>query len=94
MMHKDVERHPEQPDKKDNNQLGNLGLCAPAIFLQKWDTTKQGEQSGQSGLVYHPTVLWLLEERFIQEKHILKETGGERRGKNELPIHLLLNNPC
>lgn len=50
MMHKDVECHPEQPDKKDNNQLGSFGLYAPAIFLQNWDTTKQGEQRGQSGL--------------------------------------------
>jgi len=46
------------------------------------------------GLVYHPTFLWLLKERFIQEKQILKEVGEERRETNELPIHLLLNNPC
>lgn len=50
MMHKDVECRPEWPDRKDNNQLGSFGLCAPAFFLQKWDTRKQGEQRRQSSL--------------------------------------------
>lgn len=30
-----VECQPEEPDKCGNNQLLHLGLCAPAIFLQK-----------------------------------------------------------
>lgn len=76
--------------KKDNNQLGGFGLCAPAIFLQKWDTTKQGEQRGQSGLgrAGLSSYVSLAARREIYTGKTNTERRGGREKRNELPIHL------
>lgn len=76
MMRKNVECQPEKPDKCGNNQLPHLGLCAPAIFLQKWDIAKCREKQRERGLVDQGATLSsyiYLTVGFIQEKQTLKE---------------------